>query len=145
MRKARRNDHIIFNGANIMLYQDLSQITLRNRRALRLLLDKLRKRDIRYTWHFPFALVTTISGKQLVLRTPEDLPDFCAALDLDLIDLPEWYQEFTLPPHTRSPPGSPLSTPDKQLSKKMKHGKGGGSIRGTPASRSTPSRFRKLN
>lgn len=34
MRKARKNLQIIFNGANIMLFQDLSQITLRNRRAL---------------------------------------------------------------------------------------------------------------
>lgn len=27
MRRARRNDHIVFNGARIMLFQDLSQIT----------------------------------------------------------------------------------------------------------------------
>lgn len=31
MRKAQRNDHIIFNGETIMLFQDLSQITLKNR------------------------------------------------------------------------------------------------------------------
>lgn len=45
MRKARRNDRIIFNGETIMLFQDLSQITLRNRRALRSLLDKLREKN----------------------------------------------------------------------------------------------------
>lgn len=84
MRKARRNEHNVFNGANIMFYQDLSQITLKNRWALRPLLDKLRKRPLRYTWRFPFALVVTNAGKQYILRLPTDLPDFCEALVLEL-------------------------------------------------------------
>lgn len=117
MRRARRNDHIVFKGARIMLFQDLSQITLKNRRALRLLLDKL-------TWRFTFSLVVTLTGKQHILRSPTDLPEFCEGLGIELIDLPEWYQEFTLPPSTRSPPTSSASTPEKQQPKHLKQGRG---------------------
>ena len=140
MRKARRNDHIVFNGANIMLYQDLSQITLKNRRAMCPLLEQLREREIKYTWRFPFALVVTVAGKQHTLRTPTDLPYFCEALNLEPMALPDWYQEYTLPPLSRSPPDSPFSTPDKQKSKKQKQGRGGNSQAGTPAPRHTPAR-----
>lgn len=135
MRRARRNDRIIFNGETIMLFHDLSQITLKNRRALRPLLDKLRERDLRYTWRFPFALIVSANGHQHVLRTPADLPDFCAGLCIDPVDLPDWYADFALPPHDRSPPRSPFSTPEKRFSKKMKQGRSGGSKQGTPNSR----------
>lgn len=132
MRKARRNERIIFNGETIMLFQDLSQITLKNRRALRPLLDKLREKDLRYTWRFPFALIVATNGHQHILRTPSDLPDFCAGLGLDPVDLPDWYAEFALPPHNRSPSRSPFSTPEKRSSKKMKSSKAGSSKFNTP-------------
>lgn len=138
MRKARRNDQIVFNGEHIMLFQDLSQVTLRNRRALRPLLDKLRELDLRYTWRFPFALVVKLAGKQHILRSPAVLPDFCAGLGLDRVELPDWYQEFALPPPTRSPHSTPSSTPEKQFSKRMKHGRGGGQHSGTPNRRQMP-------
>lgn len=35
MHKAQRNDQIVFNGETIMLFHDLSQITLKNHGALR--------------------------------------------------------------------------------------------------------------
>lgn len=132
MRKARRNDQIIFNGETIMLFQDLSQITLRNRRALRPLLEKLREKELRYSWRFPFALTVTYNGRQCTLRTPADLSDFCAALDLDPINLPEWYADYLQPPLERTPPSSPSTTPDKRLSKKYKHSRGSSSKLGTP-------------
>lgn len=124
MTRARRNNSIIFNGETIMLFQDLSQITLRNRRALRPLLDKLRENDLKYTWHFPFALIVTQAGKQHVLRTPADLPGFYESLNLDPIALLEWYQEFAIPHAEGGPNRSPLSSPDKRTSKKMKHNRG---------------------
>lgn len=34
IRKVRKNDHIVFNSTHIMLYQNPSQITLKNHRAL---------------------------------------------------------------------------------------------------------------
>lgn len=107
MHKARRNEQIVFNGETIMLFQDLSQITLKNRRALRPLLDKLREKDLQYTWPFPFTLLVTYNGRQHSLCTPGDLPEFCNSLQLGQIELPEWYQEFILPPPEWSPPHSP--------------------------------------
>lgn len=130
----------MFNGENIKLLQDLSQITLKNRRALRPLLDALREKDLRYTWRFPFALLVTNHGKQHTLRTPEDLPDFCSALQLGLIDLPEWYQEFTLPPKDRSQPHSPLATPEKHHSKKQRHNRQKGLTAGPSHSKTHPCR-----
>lgn len=62
-----------------------------------------------------------------------DLPDFCNALQLDRIDLPDWYQEFRLPPMERSPPSSPLTSPDNRSSKKLKASRRGGVL--TPAPR----------
>lgn len=133
MRKARSNERIIFNGETIMLFQDLSQITLKNRRAMRPLLDKLRERDLRYTWRFPFALLVNHNGKQHILRSPVDLLEFCNALHLDPIELPEWYQEFHLPPLERSPPNSPLNSPDNRSLKKMKASRRGASQAGSQA------------
>lgn len=70
MQKARSNDQIVFNSEVIMLFQDLPQITLKNCRALRPLLDKLHEKDLRYTWRFPFALLVTHNGRQYSLRSP---------------------------------------------------------------------------
>ena len=132
MRKARGNDHIVFNGATIMLFQDLSQITLKNRRALRPLLDKLRERDMRYSWKFPFALSVTSGGRQPTLRDPDGLRDFCAALELDYVSLPDWYAEFLGPQPESSPLRSPFSTPEKRFHKRLKPHRMDGSKAGTP-------------
>lgn len=140
MSKARRNDSIIFNGETIMLFQDLSQITLRNRRALHPLLDKLREKEIKYTWIFPFALVVTLTGKQHILHTPMDLPDFYDLLNLDPIPLPEWYQECALPRSEGGPHRSLISSPDKWASKRPKQSRGTSSLGGTPNSKVAPSR-----
>lgn len=141
MHKARRNEQIIFNGAHITLFQDLSQITLKNRRALRPLLEALRAKDLRYTWRFPFALLVSHNGKQHFLRTPSDLQEFCSALQLGEIDLPEWYQEFLLPTGDRSPPYSPTVTPEKHQAKKQKQNRLDGSIAGTPRGKAHSSRM----
>lgn len=69
------------------------------------------------------------------LHTPENLPDFCDSLKLDLADLPEWYQFFLLPPLERSPPFSPFISPEKCQFKKMKHNWHGRSNAGTPNTR----------
>lgn len=123
-RKARRNDRIIFNVKTLMLFQDLSQITLRHRKALHPLLEILREKELRYMWHFPFALIVNHGGKKHVPRTPADLLDFCEAMNLDIINLLKWYQEFTLPLGEKSPPRSPFSSPEKRSSKKMKKNEG---------------------
>lgn len=84
-------------------FHELSQITLKNRRALRPLLDKLCEKDLKYTWRFPFALILTHNGRQHTLRIPDDLADFWDSLQLGLINLPDCYQNFILPPGKKSP------------------------------------------
>lgn len=82
---------ILHNGAEIKLFQDLSQLTLQNRRALRPLLEALRSRNIQCRWKFPFALSALFRGRSALLQTPKDLQSFCEQLDLPHVKLPEWY------------------------------------------------------
>ncbi|XP_077341435.1 uncharacterized protein LOC143986902 [Lithobates pipiens] len=104
LNQARKNALIQFNDSELALYQDLSPITLQNRRALRPLLEVLRERGIVYKWRFPFALQATVNGRQFLLKLPEELPDFCAALNIPIVNLPDWYAEFKTPlPDVKSP------------------------------------------
>lgn len=59
LAKARQNEAITFNHSTILFFQDLSPITLKNRRALHPLLDTLCEKDLKYQWQFPFALTVT--------------------------------------------------------------------------------------
>ena len=118
LHKARLEEHITFNEAEIQLYQDLSPITLKNRRALRPLLEVLKTKDITYRWKFPFALQATYNGRQFTLRIPEELQKFCECLQIIPMDLPEWYAEFRLPPEINNMPPkqgpSPAKSPFQQ-------------------------------
>lgn len=73
MAKAHQNELITFNGNTINNFEDLSPLTLNNRRVLRPLLEALRKQGIPYEWKFPFALNVSLQGKHFYLRTPDDL------------------------------------------------------------------------
>lgn len=90
LRKARERGCILHNGTEIKLFQDLSHITLQNRRALCPLLDLLRSHNIQYRWKFPFALSASARGRTALLRSSEDLQTFCEQLDIPLMDLPDW-------------------------------------------------------
>lgn len=116
--KSRRNDKILFNDQPASLFQDLSHITLKNRRALRPLLEVLRERGIPYRLKFPFTFNATYKGKQCYLHMPEDIAIFCIQLNLLLIDLPEWYQEFRVPTFGNTPPHSLQASPSKPPSSK---------------------------
>ncbi|XP_040297555.1 uncharacterized protein LOC121008885 [Bufo bufo] len=95
MRKARTFSTIDFDGATLTIMQDLSCFTLAQRRVLKPMLDLLRANNLLYTWGFPFQLVVRKNGQCIELRGPKDLPLFIAALDLPMIQLPDWY---SLPP-----------------------------------------------
>lgn len=97
MAKARGQEQILFNGEEVQLYQDLSPITLKNRRALRPLTTILTERHIQYRWRFPFGLAVTKEGQNALLRVPDDLPFFCEILQIEPPPLPEWYEEFRIP------------------------------------------------
>ena len=94
LKKAREKNRIIFNGIEIKLFQDLSNITLRQRRALRPMTDQLRTRGIPYRWKFPFCLSATWRGHTALLRTPEDIRPFCDMLNIPVVEVPEWYDSF---------------------------------------------------
>lgn len=94
-----------YNGQPVHIYQDLSAITLRHRKDLRPLLDVLKTKGIRYRWKFPFGLSATYQNRSALLRVPEDLDDFCRALDIPYTLVPNWYSEFHIQHPTRPPHG----------------------------------------
>lgn len=84
MQHSRARARILFQGAENKLYQDVLSITLRNRRALPLILDTLRASDTTsVAFHF------WISS-----NSAEDLPKLFELLP---VPVPDWYQEFQLP------------------------------------------------
>lgn len=80
LQKAGSNDQILFNENTIQLFQDLSPITLKNRRALKPLREVLKEKSINYRWKFPFALQAAYMGKQYILKIPDELNRFCENL-----------------------------------------------------------------
>lgn len=111
LQKARSKEQIVFEEAMIQLFQDLSPITLKNRRALKPLLEVLRHKGINYRWKFPFALQANYLGKQHMLKVPNDLQRFCEELQIATVDLPDWYAEFRTPPAINNPQFIPGSSP----------------------------------
>lgn len=94
LRNAILRSKYTYEGQTISFYQDLSNITLQNRRDLRPLLDKLRDKGIIYKWKFPFGPQATNQGHTAILRVPEELHAFCRAMDIQYLELPNWYAEY---------------------------------------------------
>lgn len=103
LKKTRDKSQLEYNGCRIYIYQDLSAITLRNRKDLRPLLDVLRTKGIRYRWKFPFGLSASHQGRSALLRVPEELDAFCRTLDIPYVEVPNWYAEFNISPPARHP------------------------------------------
>lgn len=82
--KAGGNDSTLFTDVEMKLFQDLSPITLRQRRELQTLLQ-----GITYKWHSVTFQVHTFN-----LHLPNDLQTFCENLQLEPLELPEWLKEF---------------------------------------------------
>lgn len=75
LTNARKQDGIQHNGKRVELYQDLSPMTLQQRRALKPLLSVLKANNFPYRWKFPFGL-SDRAGQFYLLRSPEDLENF---------------------------------------------------------------------
>lgn len=86
----RGKQYFDFDGAHLYFYQDISRRTLMQRRALRPLLEALQKAGLPYRWGFPFYLQATKEGKNVTLRTKDDLPFFLETLGLEPVDFPDW-------------------------------------------------------
>lgn len=66
------------------IFQDLSQETLRRRRALKPLLPILCEHQVQYNWSFPACLIGIKNGCTATLRFIEDTVDFCRKLDIPI-------------------------------------------------------------
>lgn len=97
LRRARDRRSLLYQGADIKLFQDLSPITFQNRRDLRMLLDLLRTKGIQQRWKFTFCLSASSQARTSNLRLPEELPAFCEALNLPRVDIPDWYSTLRSP------------------------------------------------
>lgn len=60
-------------------------------------MDVLQTRGIHYKWKFPFCLSATTAGRTVLLKVPEDPPQFCDCLGNPMVQIPEWYAEFRPP------------------------------------------------
>lgn len=96
MAKARTHRYVDFEGSQIQLYPDLSWITLQKRRCLKPLLNVLKENELPYRWGFPFALLVVRNGRTTALRSYEDLPSFCSALNITTPVMADW--EIEAPP-----------------------------------------------
>lgn len=94
LKQARIKQPLQHNGAHLQIFQDLSGITLQQRRDLKPLLDVLRANGIIYRWKFPFCLAATHLGRTAFLKVPEDLHYFCESLGIPLVEVPNWYADF---------------------------------------------------
>lgn len=90
MRRAREQEPIQFDEAQVQLFQDLLPITFQKRKDLKPLLEALRSQGILYRWRFPFALSATSEGRPALLRTPGDIPAFCDILRIPPVEIPNW-------------------------------------------------------
>lgn len=94
MFAARQNKNIQHEGDPLLLFQDLSKFTLDRRRALKPLVEQLRRNNLQYRWKFPFQLQAQKEGLTAVFSDLEDLPQFLAILKLPIVELPDWPISF---------------------------------------------------
>lgn len=94
MATARIQHTIEYEGAQLMLLQDLSRYTMMKRKAVKPLLDILRQKEISYRWGFPFQIKVHRNGHNIFFRDMGDLPNFLINLQLPLVDLPAWSQIY---------------------------------------------------
>lgn len=145
LQKARMNELITFNGTDVQLFQDLSPISLKNRRALKPLLGVLREKGINYRWKFP-ALQASYNSKQFMLRVPDDLLHFCENLQIAPVELPDWYAEFRLPPAINNMPSTSGLSPEKSPFQYGKQRRNTGRlVYNSPATKSPRSRDARQN
>lgn len=77
-------------GSRVILLQDLASKTLRMRRMLKPLVEAAITKGASHRWGFPFSLSLRRNGRMVVIRTPDQLPDAFALLEIQPIDLPDW-------------------------------------------------------
>lgn len=77
----REQPEIIAAGSQLFVYSNLSEITLKKRKCLRFLTEKLQRRQIRYRWGFPFKLILTYNFKNYVIKSVTDAKSFLKTIE----------------------------------------------------------------
>ncbi|CAH2292685.1 Hypothetical predicted protein [Pelobates cultripes] len=90
MKEARTERSWRYKGQTVELYNDLSHQTLQTRRALRPITTLLQEHQIRYRWHFPFALTARKDNIEATIRLPSDVPIFLDTLGLPATPVRDW-------------------------------------------------------
>ncbi|CAH2275499.1 Hypothetical predicted protein [Pelobates cultripes] len=90
LRTARRMGTIRLEGQTIAIYQDLSHCTLLARRALHSVTTTLQQAGIQYCWGYPFSLSARHGPNFLVVRKPDDGPEFLHTLGHPSVAVPNW-------------------------------------------------------
>ncbi|KAJ7317067.1 hypothetical protein JRQ81_003229 [Phrynocephalus forsythii] len=64
-----RLDQLVYNGKKVMVYDDLSQETIKRKKNIRAFTKVLQEKDIKYNWRIaPFALIMQYKGETLIAK-----------------------------------------------------------------------------
>lgn len=86
MGNFREHRGMEIEGLDVLICSDLSPITLRRRRTLKFLTNRLTKCSIRYRWGFSFKLVIDYKSRQIIIRSEEEAHKFLLDLDGQIIE-----------------------------------------------------------
>ncbi|XP_075441338.1 uncharacterized protein LOC142486763 [Ascaphus truei] len=112
LQKTRPLPAVEFEGARLLIFQDLSPVTLARRRNLGPLTKTLRDNGVRYRWTFPFGLSVTRGGKTMLIREPEEGPAMMHKLGLGEAPVHSSPHEPTLDPNWSQSPKAPRARRD---------------------------------
>lgn len=109
---------LMYKGAKLQIFSDLSPITLAKRRNLRPIISHLQHHQVPYYWGFPFRLTVSKDGTQYSLRDLQEGEAF-----LKTLGLPPIPDEGLIPPQApvRPFPTTPsrIWTPVRNRSRKQ--------------------------
>lgn len=103
IRKAWERGGVDFDDAPIRILTDLSRMTLQRRACLHPILDLAREQGAMYRWGYPLAVAFRKASASFTLCMPADLPELFTFLDVEPIQVPNWFQ---LLPNLIGCPGS---------------------------------------
>lgn len=77
----REQTEVIVADSQLLVYPDLSKITLINCKTLKFLTEELQKRKLSYRWGFPFKLSLTYSLKNYVIKSVAEAKTFLKLIE----------------------------------------------------------------
>lgn len=93
----KNNQSAKYGETTLQIFPDLAAETLARRRILQPLLVQLKASNVQYSWGFPACLTGRKDGRSVVLRFPEDTPNFCERLNVHIIEIPGWWEQTKNP------------------------------------------------